>query len=167
MKLRNRNKALICFQLSLLIATFFVTSSKVQAQWQPGQQYNIEEETYTSNVLWETDNATYKSRINEYREYHHIVASFNNNSYIVYIDHDWRPNIIKVFPEGSSEEYFLDNEDYQILNNDSHQFFALGVDKDGYIHIFGDCPWGTSFTYPQIFSIGITLWQFDFNLINS
>ena len=66
-KLRNRNKALICFQLVLLIIALFRTISKVQAQWQQGQQYYFEEETYVSNVLWETDNATYESRMNEYR----------------------------------------------------------------------------------------------------
>ena len=122
----------------LVLATICLNATGVLAQWQPGQKYNIEEEKYTTKILWETNNATFEERINEYREYHHIVASFNKNSYIVYIDHDWRPIVVKVFPDGKSEESNLDEEDYQILKNDSHQFFALGVDKEGYIHIFGD-----------------------------
>lgn len=167
----------------------------VQAQWQPGQKYDINEESYTTRILWETYDANYAERINEYRGYHHIVASYNNNTYIVYIDNNWQPRVVKVGSDGTSEEAYLDAAGYKILENDSHQFFAIGVDKLGYIHVFGDmhnfprynsdhlparyanakcmywrsdkpedisgftfygnkfgdCPYGTSFTYPQIF----------------
>lgn len=187
-------------KLIFLIAWFIIGTFWAQmafSQWSPGDTYDINEETYTTRVLWETDEAIYADtvRINEYRGYHHIVASYNNNSYVVYIDNEWRPRIVKITNEGNSEEVFLDDEDYHLLENDSHQFFAIGVDEKGYIHVlgdmhnfpryhsdhlpdrysnakcmywrsdnpedisnftwhgenFGDCPWGTSFTYPQIF----------------
>lgn len=186
-------------QSIFFVAWFFIGIFWVQpaySQWSPGKAYNINEETYKTRILWETDQAIYSSaRINEYRGYHHIVASYNNNSYLVYIDNDWCPKIVKITNEGNSEEVFLDDEDYHILENDPHQFFAIGVDEKGYIHVFGDmhnfprynsghlpdrynnakcmywrsdnpedissftwhgetfgdCPWGTSFTYPQIF----------------
>jgi hypothetical protein len=179
------------------IALIFLCAGISFSQWEPGQKYDLNAESYTYNVLWETDNAIYSdTRINEYREYHHIVASYKNNSYIVYIDNAWRPVIVKVDPEKDiATEALLDSTDYHILENDSHQFFAIGVDKDGYIHVFGDmhnfprynsdhlperysaarcmywrsdapedissftwygaefgdCPWGTSFTYPHMF----------------
>ena len=181
---------LILLGVCLLMVQF------VCSQWQPGQAYDINQEKYSNHVLWQTDKAIFSDiRINEYRGYHHILASFHDNTYIVYIGYDWRPKIVKVSDDGHSVEAYLDDEDYHILENDSHQFFAIGIDENGYIHVFGDmhnfpernsdhlpdrygnakcmywrsdhpedissftwlgdrfgnCPWGTSFTYPHIF----------------
>lgn len=180
-----------------ILFTGVLNNGALFGQWKQGEQYDLNAESYTYEVLWETDQAIYSdTRINEYREYHHIVASYNHKTYIVYIDHDWRPRIVKVDPElNVSFEAYLDSSDYHILENDSHQFFAIGIDQEGYIHVFGDmhnfprynsdhlperynnarcmywrsdapedishftwygaefgdCPWGTSFTYPHIF----------------
>jgi len=186
----------IVHTLPILLACL-LRAHLAHGQWQPGQTYDINQEEYNSRVLWQTDQATFSSdiRINEYRGYHHILASYDNNTYIVYIGYDWRPRIVNVGSDGAFEEEYLDDEDYHILENDPHQFFAIGIDEDGYIHVFGDmhnfpeansdhlparygkakcmywrsdnpedissftwhgdsfgnCPWGTSFTYPQIF----------------
>ncbi len=183
-------------KISLFLISGLLYTPLISSQWQPGQQYDLNEEKYTYRVLWETDQAHYGDiHINEYRGQRHIVASYAGNSYIVYIDYDWRPRIVKVSSDGTAAEAFLDSADYHILENDSHQYFAIGIDKDGYIHVFGDmhnfpryhidhlperyqnaecmywrsdlpedisgftwhgdqfgnCPWGTSFTYPQFF----------------
>ena len=81
-------------------------------QWQPGQTYDINQEEYNSRVLWQTNQAIFSSviRINEYRGYHHILASYDNNTYIVYIGYDWRPRIVKVGSDGTFDEEYLDDD---------------------------------------------------------
>jgi hypothetical protein len=125
---------------SAIILNYDVASIDPGDGGDSGGPYNIAEEVYTNTVLWQTTNALFNSStfINEDAGNHWILSSYKGNSYIVYIDKDYRPRIVKVDPQGSSEEYFLDAPDYHVLQDDTHQYFSIGVDELGYIHVVGD-----------------------------
>jgi hypothetical protein len=127
-------------QFTAIILNYQVASVDSGGGGDSGGPYNIADETYTNTILWQTTNALYNSStfLNEDAGNHWILSSYKGNSYIVYVDNDYRPRIVKVDPFGTSEEYFLDAPDYFVLEEDTHQYFSIGVDELGYIHVVGD-----------------------------
>jgi hypothetical protein len=70
----------IVFPVILLGACFLKTHFAI-GQWTPGEAYDVNQEKYNTRVLWQTDQAIFSDiRFNEYRGYHHILASYNNNT---------------------------------------------------------------------------------------
>ncbi|MEM6885960.1 MAG: BNR-4 repeat-containing protein [Verrucomicrobiota bacterium] len=67
------------------------------------------------------------------------LASKNNLTFMIYCDTSRRPRIVKYnHNTGASETRYLDtNSNYKALE-DGHHYFAIGIDRDGYIHVVGD-----------------------------
>jgi len=138
----------------------------VSGQWKQGEQYNLNEENYTYRVLWETDQALYSSiRINEYRGYHHILTSYNSHTYVVYIDNEYRPRIVKVSPDGTSIDAFLDSAYYNKIYSFSFRYLQNRQDTEGVVQEVFIILWNSREKVKDIKNLNAWLFTVTFNQI--
>lgn len=151
--------------LLLMLCSSFCAASTVP--------YDLGKEEYEHDVIWSFDGcSTHRLMQNS-----GIPKVFNGNVYTVIIAPGLHPRVVKVPLDGSASrvEPLQRNPDYTI-GDDGHQYFTLGIDSKGYVHVVGgmhnskeikhwrsvrpedisefvfasgkDGPSGNSFTYP-------------------
>lgn len=64
------------------------------------------------------------------------ICSYKGYTYLAFIDKNQYPRVAKI-KDGEAQIEFLAGT-YKSRANDGHHKFALGIDRDGYIHISGD-----------------------------
>ncbi|MDR3646924.1 MAG: BNR-4 repeat-containing protein [Candidatus Babeliales bacterium] len=66
------------------------------------------------------------------------MVHYNNNTYLVYVDNNFRPLVIQKSCNLTEVTVPLDpNPDY-VAQADGHNRYSMGIDKNGYLHITGD-----------------------------
>jgi len=65
------------------------------------------------------------------------VVSYNDSTYMVWVNRDRQPMIVKITGENVEIARIEMSDDYKVLD-DVHHSFSLGIDKNGYIHVVGD-----------------------------
>lgn len=100
----------------------------------PYYVYDVNDETVTMiTEFTTTDYSTALASDNTYTP----LATFNGNTYFVWVDSDFHPWVTKINEQGATSERLDDGDDY-VVREDSHDKFSLGIDKYCYIHIVGD-----------------------------
>ena len=142
------------FKIAIILLFWTMTNLVYSAN-----PYNLSSESYTTTKLW---SAAYTASMN-LKPWNTQITSFNGNTYIVYVDPNLRPKVVKVDSNGS-QEAFLDQSDYAALG-DAHHQFSIGVDEKGYIHITGDMhnyPAANTYHMPTRYQSGnIMYWRSD------
>lgn len=101
---------------------------------QPAYVYDVNGETMT--VVTEFTTTDYSSALASDNTYTPL-ATFNGNTYFVWVDSAFHPWVTKINDQGVVSERLDDGDDY-VVREDSHDKFSLGIDKYGYIHVVGD-----------------------------
>lgn len=101
--------------------------------------YDLHSETYKTETLFSFDGCMD----------HRLMSNggdpkvFGNHVYLVTIAHGRRPRILQVPLDGGDARISRLDPDY-VIPDDSHQYFTLGIDNAGYIHLTGGMhggPW--------------------------
>lgn len=99
--------------------------------------YDLNQETYQAELIW---SAPAHAELN-FRSYHYYpqAVTCKDYTYVVYADPDRYPMVAKINNADPSQVTVknLDTNYGQMLD-DGHHTIAIGVDKDGYIHVSGD-----------------------------
>ncbi|MDF7822726.1 BNR-4 repeat-containing protein [Pontiellaceae bacterium B12227] len=113
--------------------------------------YDLTQETYQFEELWSVPRSSSTNML-DYMGKTPIVSR-GTNTFIVYVDDDFRPVVTQIHADGTHESGYIDNMVYQpsefysnsgvaryysALHNDNHHNFSIGMDKQGYLHIVGD-----------------------------
>jgi len=94
--------------------------------------YDLKEETYKTTTLF-----SYDGCMN-----HHLMENsgqpfvFKNYVYVPIIAYGRHPRVLQVPLDGGQAKIGRLDPDF-VVNDDSHRYFTLGVDKEGYIHLTG------------------------------
>lgn len=93
------------------------------------------------------------------------VMHFNNSTYFVWVDAEFRPWITQT-TNGQSTTVPIDSNPDYAAQADAHHRFSLGIDSSGYIHVTGDMHHYSTFTtavitpYPARYQKqGIMYWK--------
>lgn len=104
------------------------------------QRYDLTAESIEISTIWQASNWTDKTVNMTSWNYNTMLTSFQGNSYLVYVDEDRRPRVVKIDAEGLASSAYLDSNENDVYRsrNDGHHTFSIGVDEAGYIHVSGD-----------------------------
>ncbi len=103
-------------------------------------RYDLSKETVEIKTIWQAPMWTAKTVNLTSFNYNTMLASFRGNTYIVYVDDDRRPRVVRIAGDGGPTSAHLDPDEGDVYRsrNDGHHTFAIGVDELGYLHVSGD-----------------------------
>ncbi|GBC61342.1 hypothetical protein DENIS_2302 [Desulfonema ishimotonii] len=112
-----------------------------------GGPYFLDDENYEVTEIWSgkvhpgdndpgIEGAEAGYNIMKHRE---LVTVYGDYYYVLYIYEGGRPRVMKIAMDDLSvvQEAFIEPDDYH-ARPDSHHYFTMEVDKNGYLHVVGD-----------------------------
>lgn len=138
------NKFFLVFA-PLLVALTGWPSSAAEVLPRP-VEYDLSQERISEAVLWQAPMWVGKTVNLTSFNYNTMITSFRGNTYMVYVDEDRRPRVVKIDSKGKVQSVYLDDsvqqhahgEDVYRSLNDGHHTFSIGVDEKGFLHVSGD-----------------------------
>lgn len=128
-----------CFMKNHALLLWFISTAGIISAAAENAPYDLAKETYKTETLFSYDGCLD----------HRLMGNsgqpkvFKNHVYLAIVVHGRHPRILQVPLDGGDSKIGRLDPDY-LIAEDSHQYFTLGVDKAGYIHLVGGMhggPW--------------------------
>jgi hypothetical protein len=114
-----------------------------------------QESIVKTSVVWTAPNVGLSGDVQ-----HTGVIHYEDRTYFPWIDSSFRPWVVEIKDDGTTQTIPLDADPTIVIENNSHNKLSIAVDKIGFVHVIGGMHNSQNFiTNPRYANAPITYWK--------